>query len=431
VLPKVWSLSILLISMGIVQMAAAQSLPRAESASVGMSAEPLARFDGLADQAVESGKVAGVVTLVLRHGKVVHNGVYGVADIDSERPMNADDIFRIASMTKPITSVAIMILEEEGCLLLEDPVARYLPAFENVPGVIGADGELQPLARSISLLDLLSHTSGMTYGDGEDAVAAAYREAGFDSELNHRDQSISEIANQLAALPLAAQPGERFIYSYGVDVLGAVVEQVSGMSLDAFLEQRIFQPLGMHDSHFYLPAEKTERLVATHTLDASGKLIRGADEDMGWTGQGAFVQGPRRVFGGGGGLLSSAPDYARFLQMLLNGGELDGQRILSPASVRLMTTNHVGTLYAEAENEPGMGFGLGFEVKLEPQVRGYDVPMRASVDAYAWGGAAYTAFWVDPEQDLVAVFMAQMRPHRQDRLNRHFGNSVYQAIVAP
>ena len=412
--------------------ASAQSLPRADASSVGMSAERLARFDQLANEAVESGQLAGAVTLVMRHGKVVHEGVYGLADIDSKQPMRADSIFRIASMTKPLASLAIMMLQEEGLLLLDDPVARYLPAFEKSPGVIDPDGHVQPLIRPITLLDLLSHSSGMTYGGGDDAVAAAYRDAGFSSgQLNSRDQSITEVANQLAQLPLAAQPGERFIYSFGVDVLGAVVEQVSGMTLDAFFQERIFQPLGMRDSSFYLPTDKVNRLVATHTLGADGELKRGADEDMDWTGQGAFVHGPRRLFGGGGGLLSTAPDYARFLQMLLNGGELDGKRILSPASVRLMTENHVGARYALGEGEPGMGFGLGFEVKLEPQVRGYKVPMLASVGAFSWGGAAYTGFWVDPQQSLVAVFMAQLRPYRQDRLDRHFGNIVHQAIVAP
>lgn len=395
-----------------------------------MSAERLARFDALARGAVEDGRLAGVVTLVARRGRIVQNGVYGLADLEDGRPMRPDTIFRIASMTKPLTSVAVMILLEEGRLLLSDPVTRYLPAFKKTPGVLGADGTLTPIARPITLLDLLTHSSGMTYGGGDGGVGAAYRSAGFDSSpLNDRDEPIAAIVDKLAALPLAAQPGERCIYSFSTDVLGAVVEKVSGMSLDEFLKRRIFTPLEMNDSSFYLPLSRASRLAATHTLDAGGQLRRGADDDMGWTGQGAYVHGPRRVYSGGGGLLSTAPDYVRFLQMLLNGGELDGVRILSPASVRLMTVNHVGDRYADEEGFTGMGFGLGFEVKLEQTARAYVVPLPASPGAYAWGGAAYTTFWVDPEQALVAIFLAQLRPKSQDDLSRRFGNIVYQAII--
>lgn len=186
----------------------------------------------------------------------------------------------------------------------------------------------------------------------------------------------------------------------------------------------------MHDTHFFLPPGKTARLAAIHN-PKDGGLVRGREDDMDWTGQGAFVRGPRRAFGGGGGLLSTARDYARFLQTLLNGGELGGARILSPASVRLMTINHVDELYAQAERLPGMGFGFGFEVKLKPGVDGFDMPAFASPGAFAWGGAAFTTFWVDPEQQLVAVFMAQLRPYRHVDLNKTFGSVVYQAILAP
>jgi len=422
----------LLAGLGLGGTVGAQGLPKGDARSVGMSAERLARFDALAEAAVEDGRLAGVVTLVARRGRVVQEGVYGLADLDDRRPMRQDTIFRIASMTKPLTSVAIMILLEEGLLLLSDPVTRYLPAFDRTPGVLGADGTLTPIDRPITLLDLLTHSSGMTGGGGDDGADAAYRAAGFDSSpLNDRDEPIARIVDKLAALPLAAQPGERCIYGFSTDVLGAVVEKVSGMSLAEFFRRRIFRPLEMHDSSFFLPPSKLDRLAAAHTLDADGQLRRGADDDMDWTGQGAFVHGPRRVYSGGGGLLSTAPDYARFLQMLLNGGELDGVRILSPASVRLMTVNHVSERYAEAGGFPGMGFGFGFEIKLKSDTHAYVVPTLASLGSYAWGGAAYTSFWVDPEQDLVAIFMAQLRPKSQDDLSRRFGNIVYQAVLEP
>ena len=410
----------------------AQGLSPDGASGVGMSAEELAGFEPLAEAAIEEGRLAGAVSLVVRRGRVVYEGVFGSADLDDGRPMSQDTIFRIASMTKPLTSVAIMILMEEGRLLLSDPVTRYVPAFKNSPGVLNADGTLTPIARPITLRDLLTHTAGLANGDRDDAIGAVYRAAGFDSgPLNDRDETTAAIVDRLAALPLAAQPGERFIYSLGTDVLGVVVENISGQRLDEFFRQRIFGPLQMIDSSFYLPPEKSGRLAAMHTLDADGRLRRGADDDRGWTGQGSFEHGPRRVHSGGGGLLSTAPDYARFLQMLVNGGELDGVRVLSPASVRLMTANHVGELYAEADGLPGMGFGFGIEIKLTPEARGYDIPVRAFAGSFAWGGAAYTTFWVDPEQDLVAIFMVQLRPYAQDDLSRHFGNVVYQAIIEP
>ena len=246
--------------------------------------------------------------------------------------------------------------------------------------------------------------------------------------LNALDEPIDTVVRRLAGLPFSSQPGEEWVYGNSTDVLGAVVEQASGMPLDEFLTSRIFAPLGMPDSHFFLPLEKQQRLVAMHRLRQNGGVIRASDEDLSWDGQGAFVSGPRRLFSGDGGLLSTAHDYARFLQMLLNRGELDGVRILSPASVRLMTLNHVGDLYAR--EYPGMGFGFNVEVKLDRAVQGYDVPAFASPGAFGWGGAAYTRFWVDPDEKLIGVFMTQTRPTTGD-LHQKFGNSVDGAIVSP
>lgn len=401
-----------------------------------MSAERLMRFDSVAAAYVREGRVAGVVALVLRGGQVAYEGVHGVLDIVSHASMRRDAIFRIASMTKPITSVAVMMLVEEGRLALSDPVARYIPAFEHTLAVVqdGDSVRIVPAERAITILDLLTHTAGIPYPDEQmhESLRVRYREASLESSLlNSRDEPMGILMGRLAGLPFTAQPGERFVYGYATDLLGVVVERVSGMTLDDFFRRRIFEPLRMHDTHFFLPAEKADRLAAVHSPREGGGLVRGRDDDIGWTGQGAFARGPQRVYSGGAGLLSTAQDYARFLQMLLNQGELDGVRLLTPATVRQMTANQVGDLYAEAEGYPGIGFGLGFEIKIDPEVGGFDIPPSASPGAFGWGGAAYTTFWVDPAYQLVALFMAQLRPYREADLSKRFGDIVYDAILAP
>jgi CubicO group peptidase (beta-lactamase class C family) len=408
------------------------ALPVASPESVGMSAGQLARFDTLAAEYIGNGRIAGVVALVLRDGKIVHETVQGVQDVSTGAPLRSDSIFRIASQTKLVMSVATMILVEEGQLLLDDPVARYIPEYAKTTVAVENGDEVNIVAanRQITIEDLLTHTSGIP-GAKPGLVENLYAEASIsqgDGQLNHLDESIDAFTRRLAGLPFAAQPGEAWVYGMSTDVLGAVIERVSGMTLEEFLRNRIFAPLGMPDTHFYLPLEKLERLAANHKLrDEGGPLVASA-EDPSWDGQGAYVEGPRRLFSGNGGLLSTAGDYARFLQMLLNEGELDGARILSPASVRLMTVNHIGDLYARWF--PGMGFGFNVEVKLDPAVMGYEVPASASPGAYAWGGAAYTRFWVDPAQGIIGVFMTQTRPTSGD-LHQKFGNIVYGAIITP
>jgi CubicO group peptidase (beta-lactamase class C family) len=325
-----------------------------------------------------------------------------------------------------------MILVEEGRLRLDEPVANYITEYAATT-VAEPDGDSVGVVaanRPITIRDLLTHTSGIPGAEPEHFVDL-YAEASLTQGkhlLNYLDEPVDAVVRRLAKLPYAAQPGEEWVYGYSTDVLGAVLEHASGMPLDEFLRSRIFAPLGMPDTHFFLPLDKENRLVANHSLRTEGGVVRASDDDMTWDGQAAFVRGPRRLFQGSGGLLSTAQDFARFLQMLVNDGELDGTRIVSPASVRLMTFNHVGDLYARYY--PGMGFGFNVEVKLDPASGGWEVPSLASPGAYGWGGAVYTRFWVDPAEKLIGVFMTQVRPTTGD-LHERFGNIVYGAIVAP
>lgn len=406
------------------RLAVAQELPRVAPQTVGLAPDRLARLDSVMQAYVDQGRIAGAVTLIARRGQIAHLKAYGKLDVESGRPMTTDAIFRIASQTKALTSVAAMILVEEGRLLLSDPVSKYIPEFARttVATRTGQDTALTvvPARRQITIRDLLTHTAGVSYGNGP--AAEQYRAAGIQGwYFADRNEPIGQTIARLASLPFDAQPGERWVYGYSTDILGVVVERASGMSLDEFFRRRIFEPLGMRDTHFFLPPEKVSRLAAVHAPGENGRVRRAPEE--GAFGQGAYVSGPRRSFSGGAGLLSTATDYARFLQMLLNGGELGGKRILSPATVRLMTTDHVGDRYGR----PGLGFGLGFEILEDPGAAG----MTGAPGAYGWGGAYYSRYWVDPAEELVAVFLAQLIPAQGLDLQDKFRNLVYQSIVAP
>jgi CubicO group peptidase (beta-lactamase class C family) len=396
--------------------------------ATGLSPERLARIGATMRQYVADGRVAGIVTLVARGGRIVHLEAFGDADREAKRPMRTDTIFRIASMSKAVTSIATMILVEEGRLTLGDPISKFIPAFKKttvaVPPPAGAlpgtPVSVVPAKREITIRDLLTHTSGISYGDGP--AAALYDAARVHGwYCADKAEPIAAAIDRLATLPFEAQPGERFVYGYSTDVLGAVVEKVSGQSLDAFFQGRIFKPLGMADSSFFLPPEKRDRLAAVYKPGADGKVERAPDAGM--DGQGAYALGPRQCFSGGAGLLSTARDYARLLQMMLNGGTLDGVRLLGPKTVELMTSNHVGNL----QNEGRTGFGLGFEITEHVGKGG----RYGSVGDFGWGGAYYTSYWADPEEKLVALFMAQLRPWGDIDLHPKFRALVYQAIEGP
>jgi len=386
---------------------------------VGLSSERLERLTERLEAYVEDGELAGGVALVARRGRIAYLEAFGRRDIEANAPMTADAIFRIASQTKAIVSAGVMILQEEGALLITDPVGNYLPAFrETTVAVPRDDGyDVVPASRPITIRDLLTHTSGFGYGMG--VAADRWAAAGIQNwYFADRDEPIGVTVDRMASLPADAQPGERWIYGYNTDILGALIERVSGQPLDVFLAERIFEPLGMRDTHFYLPQEKRDRLAKVYSAGENGLSPA---VGTGAIGQGAYVDGPRKSFSGGAGLLSTATDYARFLQMLLNGGELDGVRVLSRKSVELMTVGHIG----DVPFRPGETFGLGFYIVEDVGARG--VP--GSVGEYGWGGAYHSTYWVDPVEELVVVYLAQLLPAGDIDDHRKLRTLVYQAIV--
>jgi CubicO group peptidase (beta-lactamase class C family) len=418
---------VVLLAISLPSTAWAQPRPApATPAALGLSVERLNRLSSTLQQYVDQQRVAGLVTIVVRNGRTVHLEAFGKRDLESGAAMQADTIFRIASMSKAITSVATLMLLEEGKLLLNDPVSKFIPSFAKTtvivpppPGAVaGTPVSVVPAKRSITIRDLLTHTAGIGYGAGP--AEALYKAANVHMwYFADKNEPIATTIDRLAALPFDAQPGERYVYGFNTDILGVVVEKASGMTLDEFFRTRIFQPLKMVDTHFYLPPEKRDRLATVYSL-RDGKLMRAPEEGM---GQGAYLEGPRQSFSGGAGLLSTASDYARFLQMVVNSGELDGARLLSPKTVELMSSSHTGTLF----NEGRTGFGLGFEV-VEHVGRSGE---HGSVGLLSWGGAYHTDFWADPQEKLVAVLMTQLLPATGSDLHGKFRALVYQSIVAP
>ncbi len=398
----------------------AANLPTVRPELVGLSTERLARIGEVMQKYVDQGRLGGAVTLVARNGKVAYLQSFGKLDPKTGAAMPADAVFRIASQTKAITSVAVMILFEEGKLLLGDPVSKYIPEFKDTTVAVpetakkGPGYKVVPAKRPVTIRDLLTHTAGISYGDGpaKDLYKAAGLQGWF---LADRNVPVGGLIKKLAKLPFDAQPGEKWVYGYNTDILGYLVEVVSGMSLADFIKKKITEPLGMADTHFFLPEEKAGRFAAVYGTGKDGKaeLVEDAREIT-------YVKGPRTCYGGGAGLLSTAEDYACFLLMLQSGGEWGGVHILSPKSVELMTVDHVGPqLYGS------QGFGLGFWVTKELGMNGDP----GSVGAFGWGSAYHTTYWVDPAEKLVAVFMTQLLPATGSDAQAKFKALVYQAIV--
>ena len=398
-----------------------EDLPRAEPDAVGLSAERLARLTDAMQGYVDDSQLAGGVVLVARRGRVAYLNAFGQRDLASGAAMGEDAMFRIASQTKAIVSTAVMLLQEEGKLLISDPVGRYLPEFASTQvAVARTDGGYDVVnARArVTIRHLLTHTSGVSYGNGP--ASDLWEAAGIQGwYFADRDEPVGAVMARLARLPLDAHPGERWIYGYNTDILGAMIAKISGRTLEEFLETRVLGPLGMVDTHFYLPPAKRDRLATVYSA-VDGGLER-APEPGHMVGQGAYADGPRKSFSGGAGLLSTATDYARFLQMMLNGGELEGTRLLSRKTVELMTTNHL----TDQPFRAGQGFGLGFSIVENVGARG----LPGSKGEFGWGGAYHSTYWVDPQEELVVVYLTQLRPARNIDDYGKLRTLIYQSIV--
>ncbi len=400
-------------------------LPMAKPESVGMSSARLERIGERMQWYIDQKLVAGTVTLVARKGKVVHIEARGQRWVEQDQPMTEDTIFRIASMTKPITSVALMMLFEEGKFQLNDPIAKWLPEFTNMQVAVPTEGDtagvpyqLVPADKPITIEHVLTHTAGF---------ANSYRNA-YTMPMHEKisakqspDETVADFVKRLAALPLNYQPGTKWEYSRATCVVGRLVEVMSGMTLDEYFRERIFKPLRMNDTYFYLPKEKLGRLAANYKPEGEDNhiaLAEAPDENSN------FVKEPHVYFIGSGGLLSTAADYWRFHQMMLNGGELNGARILGRKTVELMTANHTRDLPIWLRG-PGGGFGLGYSVTTDIG----EANSMASAGTFGWGGAYCTYFWVDPKEEVVGIVMAQVRPYTHINIRQDFQNLAMQAIV--
>lgn len=387
---------------------------RAAPESLGFSRAGLNRLSAALSEQIDKQRLPGVVAMVVRRGKLAYFEALGQRDPASGDAMRPDSIFRIYSMTKPVVSVAAMMLFDEGRLFLSDPVAKYLPEFKDTPvGVVREDDVIDhvPASRPMTVQDLLRHTSGLTY---EILAEAPIRKLYARAKIYRRDWTNEDFSKALAALPLMYQPGTVWDYSRATDVLGRLVEVVSGQPLRDFFQARIFEPLGMVDTGFHVPADQIHRLAEPFANDPdSGAEVKVLD-----------VREPVAMDMGGGGLVSTAADYARFCQMLINGGQLDGHRLLSRKTVELMTSDHLGGLPSMSDLlPPGHGFGLGFAVRLQTGM----APVAGSEGLYFWGGLAGTTFFIDPKEELYAVLMVQA-PGQRDEVRALFRNLVYAAI---
>ena len=395
----------------------------AETDNAGMSSVRLERLEHLNQRYVDEGKLAGAMTMVARHGKIVHLSAAGSYGIDDDKPLSEDTLFRIYSMTKPITAVALMMLYEEGGFQLSDPVSKFLPQFKNMK--VWNEGRLEDAQREMTMHHLLTHTAGLSYGAGKSEFDQAYQEADL-----LRTEDLDEFIERIAKLPLAHEPGERWTYGLSYDVLGAVAEKISGQNYAEFLKAQIFEPLEMDDTFFYLPGDKRDRFPTNHVwnYETSELAVFPDDDPLNHSYNGSMF------YAGGHGLVSTIGDYMKFLEMLRRGGSLNGVRLLSPKTIQFMTTNHLPAATSSATSgasttldlpgvAKGLGFGIGFGVFGDPAIAG----IISSPGTYFWGGHAGTIFWVDPEEDLVAIGMLQLIaspwPYRKEMMV-----ATYQAI---
>ena len=408
-------------STGYAQPSDDPGLPMATPESVGMSSERLERIGPVMQRYIDYRLVPGTVTLIARKGKVVHFEARGFMDLESGKPMRKDALFRIASMTKPITSVALMMLWEEGKFQLRDPVSKFIPAFADpmvstTSDASGETGHLIPAAREATIRDMLTHTAGMANSYRGNTSFYATQSA------IRVDDSLESYIDRIGSLPLNYSPGEQWQYSHATDVVGRLVEVISGQTLDDYLQERIFEPLGMKDTHFFLDDDKGGRLMSQYRPGPNRNRI--VLQDPG-NNESNWISGQnKQVFRGAGGLVSTAHDYLRFQTAMLNGGELDGIRLLSPVTVDLMMDNHTGDLPLWLPG-PGMGFGLGWAVVED---RG-EAATPLSEGSIYWGGAYATISWIDREEELIGILMTQVRPYSHINIRPDFQVLAHQAII--
>ncbi|HBC80148.1 MAG TPA: serine hydrolase [Bacteroidales bacterium] len=388
--------------------------------SVRVSSERLNRIDTMLIKSINNGWIAGAVGFIARDGKIIYNRAFGVSDLETKMPMQTDNIFRIASQTKAIVSIGLMMLFEEGKFLLDDPVSKYIPEFAS-PQVLDKFNVKDttfttvPAKREVTIRDLLTHTSGIDYaGIGSPTMKAIYAKAGFTGGFGNEKVTIGDDIKILGKLPLVHQPGERFTYGLNVDVVGYLIEILSGEKLDKYLKSRIFDPLEMTDTWFYLPEDKKSRLVKVITENSDHKVVQMPQDMVNYPlAKGVY-------FSGGGGLSSTTMDYAVFLQMLLNKGEYNGKKLLSSRTVELITSNQIGDLNLGVDK-----FGLGFELTTE---RGQAI-LGISEGSFAWGGYFATTYWADPEKKLVGLLFMQQVPLSHGEIQSKFKAMVYQTLT--
>jgi CubicO group peptidase (beta-lactamase class C family) len=418
------SFTVLIATLLLATFTYAQDLPTAKPETVGLSSERLDRIGAEVQRNIDNKRIAGAVTLVARHGKVAWFKAQGMADRENSKPMRTDAMFRICSMSKPITSLAAMMLYEEGRFLLDDPISKYLPEFKSPKVFVKpahGDPYSIPATKEITIRDLLRHTSGITY-QWQEELGPLYQKGNVPSGLLQYDGTVADMTKSLAAQPLLFNPGERWEYGLNIDVIGRLIEVLSGKPLDVFFRERIFEPLGMKDTYFFPPDNKVDRIATAYTYYADKGLQRFPDTPI---AEGPFVysadypyKGPKKLFSGGAGLVSTAQDYARFAQFILDGGKVGSTRLISRKTLELMSHDQIGRI------DNNMGFGIGFGVD------GAKGPLQeiGSDGALGWGGFFYTLFKIDPKEQMIIIFMGQLHPTGDLTLDREVHALAYQAI---
>jgi CubicO group peptidase (beta-lactamase class C family) len=429
------ALAAAVILAGVKERAAESDLPMAKPESVGMSTQRLQRIHTYIQGYMDRNEIAGAVTLVARHGKIVHFDAQGSRYKETNAAMQKDTIFSLMSMTKPIVSTALMMLFEEGRFMLDDPIANWLPSYANKQVLDPVSGRRVPTVRPITIRHVLTHTSGLSLapptgggpqadGDAATVEGAALVAAQLAQQsapaagaaARERPKTVAEAIERAANYPLAFQPGERWQYGSSTDFVAVLVEKMSGMTIDQFLRERMFQPLGMTDTHYNIPREKVDRVAAVYRPDRDGHITLLRKPEF---------HEPTTYFPGVAGLNGTAADYFRFSQMLLNGGEYNGQRLLGRMTVNLMFSNHIGSGKPVYIRGDGYGFGLGAGVLTDPAKS----PDALSVGTWSWGGADGTLFYIDPQEDIVALLMVQLNPYTRSEIRPKFSNVVSQAII--